>query len=526
MGGLLSMGRVTSVLFPAFLWLGACHPRRAIALPGLRCSRCCRRCAPPCSSPGGRCTDARATRGFIRELRSRVLQLAARLAEGAASPTCRGVMTRQRRVAGLILQRRECQESSVREPRRYSMDFASGSSILAWPGDGSLCSATSAGASGRRRSGAQATRVRRRRRRFGRALRRSRDGWRPGVRPIERSPSAGAGARRARRIRARPKVCSRRRHRGAGRRCRARAGLLQLYLGRRSEGAPDAAAAAPGRCAVANARDYARAARAARAPRTLRGRQRLLPRSDRAGAERCRRSTPSGASCFSRSTIAQRRREVVPGGAQGRARLRAGAARHGAGRRRRKPAGGRCATCAARSSSTRRTSARICSSPSWRSTKTRKTRRARRIAKAQAINPNSLEAYALTAAIDFVEGKDAEYKAAIAAALKTQSALRRGLPRRRRGHGALLPVRRGRRAGAARHRDRSRERARARRSRRAPDADRRRAQRAPRARNGVPRGSVRRHHLQPARAARHARQLPDHSGRRPDRSSCTPTKPA
>ena len=41
------------------------------------------------------------------------------------------------------------------------------------------------------------------------------------------------------------------------------------------------------------------------------------------------------------------------------------------------------------------------------------------IAKAQAINPNSLEAFALTAAIEFVDGNDAEYKGAIAAALKS-----------------------------------------------------------------------------------------------------------
>jgi tetratricopeptide (TPR) repeat protein len=40
------------------------------------------------------------------------------------------------------------------------------------------------------------------------------------------------------------------------------------------------------------------------------------------------------------------------------------------------------------------------------------------IAKAQSINPNSLEAHALTAAINYVEGKDAEYKSAINAALK------------------------------------------------------------------------------------------------------------
>jgi tetratricopeptide (TPR) repeat protein len=40
------------------------------------------------------------------------------------------------------------------------------------------------------------------------------------------------------------------------------------------------------------------------------------------------------------------------------------------------------------------------------------------IAKAQSINPNSLEAHALDAAVNFVEGKDAEYKTAINAALK------------------------------------------------------------------------------------------------------------
>lgn len=40
------------------------------------------------------------------------------------------------------------------------------------------------------------------------------------------------------------------------------------------------------------------------------------------------------------------------------------------------------------------------------------------IAKAKAINPNNTEAHALTAAIEFVEGKDAEYKQGIAAALK------------------------------------------------------------------------------------------------------------
>jgi tetratricopeptide (TPR) repeat protein len=40
------------------------------------------------------------------------------------------------------------------------------------------------------------------------------------------------------------------------------------------------------------------------------------------------------------------------------------------------------------------------------------------IAKALSINPNSLEAYALNAAVNFVEGKDADYKASINSALK------------------------------------------------------------------------------------------------------------
>jgi cellulose synthase operon protein C len=43
------------------------------------------------------------------------------------------------------------------------------------------------------------------------------------------------------------------------------------------------------------------------------------------------------------------------------------------------------------------------------------------IAKAQTINPNSLEAHALAAAVHYVEGNDAEYKSAINAALKINS---------------------------------------------------------------------------------------------------------
>ena len=95
-----------------------------------------------------------------------------------------------------------------------------------------------------------------------------------------------------------------------------------------------------------------------------------------------------------------------------------------------------------------------------------------------------------------------------------QPPLRRSVSRRRRGYCAVLPVRRSGGAGAPGHRDRSRQCPRASRSRRASDADRRRAERAARARNRVPRRSVRPDHLQPAGCARQARELPVDSGRR------------
>jgi phage shock protein A len=57
------------------------------------------------------------------------------------------------------------------------------------------------------------------------------------------------------------------------------------------------------------------------------------------------------------------------------------------------------------------------------------------------VNPNSLEARSLVAAIDVLEGKTTAFEAQVQQVLKTQPGLRRGLPRRRRSHGAQLPVR-------------------------------------------------------------------------------------
>ncbi len=80
------------------------------------------------------------------------------------------------------------------------------------------------------------------------------------------------------------------------------------------------------------------------------------------------------------------------------------------------------------------------------------------IDKAQAINPNSLEAHALAGApSSSSKDNDAEYKTAVAAALKLNPLYGEAYRVVGSGDGAVLPVRRGRRAGAARHRHRSRE---------------------------------------------------------------------
>ena len=207
-----------------------------------------------------------------------------------------------------------------------------------------------------------------------------------------------------------------------------------------------AAAKRGGRCSCCcsasapapRARDYARAARAARALGPLRRRQRALPR----GESRWRPTIAPINTAWGDLFLEKHNRA---GSARNRTRRRSrpipttqpALARHWRkARRRRQPAGGdeiRAARARAQSQRRRR---RTSSSPSSRSTTTSATRRAPPIAKAQAINPNSLEAHALQAAIAFVEGKDAEYQGSDRRGAQDQSALRRGLSRRRRGHGA------------------------------------------------------------------------------------------
>ena len=97
----------------------------------------------------------------------------------------------------------------------------------------------------------------------------------------------------------------------------------------------------------------------------------------------------------------------------------------------------------------------------------------------------------MKAAMAYVEGRDAGIPGRPSpTALKIQPDLRRDPSHRRRGHRALLPLRRSGRAHAQGDRARSREHPRRRRPRRAVDAHRRRAQRAPQSRDGVPRSTA------------------------------------
>ena len=123
-------------------------------------------------------------------------------------------------------------------------------------------------------------------------------------------------------------------------------GLLQMYLGRRSEARRTLQLLLMGDPREANAREFARAARAARGARTLRRRQSFLSRSHRHRPQRRRHQYRLGRS-VSREAQSRRCREVVSGRAQDRARLRAGADRHGPCARRRESSSGDEASCAA-----------------------------------------------------------------------------------------------------------------------------------------------------------------------------------
>ena len=141
--------------------------------------------------------------------------------------------------------------------------------------------------------------------------------------------------------------------------------------------------------------------------------------------------------------------QVVPGRAQGRRDARAARSsasrasppRRTRRRRRRRSSG--------RSRSIPTPCRRTCSPRRCRSTTASATRRERAFSAALKVNPNSLEARSLEAAIDFLEGKTADFETTGPAGPEDQSDLRRGVSRRRRSRRAQLPLRRSRGAGRA-----------------------------------------------------------------------------
>ena len=254
--------------------------------------------------------------------------------------------------------------------------------------------------------------------------------------------------------------------------------------------------------------DYVRAGRAARALGRFQDANGYFREAGALAPDRRRRQHGVGRA-VPREAQPAGRRAVVPGGAA-----------HDAASTRRRSSAWRApwptttrrwpASCAQQvlADQPATTAARTCCWPSWRSTTPSGPRRKAEIDKALAINPNSLEALALSAALAWLEES----------APPTTGGHDRGGAQDNPLYGEVLPRRRRawRPATTASRKppswpgraidDRSREQPGLRRSRRAPDAHRRRTRRAPRARDGVPRRSLRRRHLQPARPARHARR--------------------
>ncbi len=129
------------------------------------------------------------------------------------------------------------------------------------------------------------------------------------------------------------------------------------------------------------------------------------------------------------------------------------------------------------------------------------------LTRALAVNPNSTEAHALAAAIAYVDGRTADHDAAVAKALAVNPV-----------YGDLYRIVAGHAANNYRYDDavadgkegrgaRARQPADAGGAWAAPVARRRRTRRATGARNGVPRGCLRRRHVQPAADAGFARHV-------------------
>ena len=180
-----------------------------------------------------------------------------------------------------------------------------------------------------------------------RALRRSRH-RRAGVSQgrTDRRLSRASASRRAATTRAPNRSCSRS-PRANRRRSGARARPAAARIGKRTEGRRTLTLLLMADGANPTARDYLRAARAARALGRVDDAQSFFRDAIAARAERSAHQHRVGRA-VPREVQQGRSGEVVPGGAEGRSRVRPGAARHGAGARRREPAAGGASSRSAR----------------------------------------------------------------------------------------------------------------------------------------------------------------------------------
>ena len=275
--------------------------------------------------------------------------------------------------------------------------------------------------------------------------------------PTSCSPSSAPGAPRPRRLRARridpPAVC----REDAGGDAALELGLLQSQLGTPHRGAPHAAADPAGRPRDADAR----ATTCARRARRARSAASTMPRRSSAMRSRWRRPTSRVNTewgelfleKYNNAEAAKSFQEALKVDPE----LRPGAARHGARARRRESAAGDGVRAARAEAEPERRRRAARSWPSSRSTRTRKPDAQGAIDKALEVNPNSLEALSMKAALAYVEGDTAEYQAAGRRGAEDQSDLRRDSSHRRLDHRALLPLRRSGRAHAQGDRARSRE---------------------------------------------------------------------
>ena len=195
-------------------------------------------------------------------------------------------------------------------------------------------------------------------------------------------------------------------------------GLLQLYLGRRGEARRTLQLLLLNESSSGDgARLRAGGAGGARAG-PVRGRELAVSRGQRRSRRTTRRSRRAWGDLFLEKHNRQEAAKSFQAALKADPDYAAGAPRAWPGRWRTTTRRPRRSTSSARWSSIPTTPRRTCFSPSSPSTTTRRTRRARRSPRRRRSTPTASRRMRLQAAVDFVEGQDAEYKAAVAAALK------------------------------------------------------------------------------------------------------------